>query len=146
MNACTLGDACENGACAAGKEPLVCDTGSICAPEVCESEYGCIPVPADGAACNDGDRCTLTDICVDGIYTGVEDKRCDEDNLCTDDACDPADDDTPPPPTNFAEPFKVVFDGFDPSTLCDPATALTNAARFDIYLSGLSMAGNAADA
>jgi len=39
-------------------------------------------------ACDDGDACTVTDVCLDGACTGSGAPDCDDGNLCTDDSCD----------------------------------------------------------
>jgi hypothetical protein len=88
-NACTVGDACENGSCADGKDPLICDDSNTCTSEVCDPAIGCVLVPDDTQSCDDGDSCTITDMCVDGICAGLEDNSCDDDNLCTADFCGP---------------------------------------------------------
>ncbi len=41
------------------------------------------------APCNDGDACTLDDVCVDGVCAG-EEALCNDGNPCTKDLCDPA--------------------------------------------------------
>jgi hypothetical protein len=42
------------------------------------------------AACNDGDACTLSDRCNNGACEGPTARICDDSNVCTDDACNPA--------------------------------------------------------
>ena len=57
-----------------------------CAPESGE----CVAVPiATGTACDDGDQCTVGDVCKNGTCDGNA-KICDDGNACTTDACDKA--------------------------------------------------------
>ena len=44
----------------------------------------------NGAACDDGDPCTLGESCAEGSCTGGAPQDCDDGNPCTDDSCDPA--------------------------------------------------------
>jgi hypothetical protein len=63
-SACTAGDACATGKCIAGK-PVSCDDGNQCTLDSCDSNFGCVSVPAT-ATCTDGDSCTLGDKCSSG--------------------------------------------------------------------------------
>jgi len=89
-DACTTGDVCLDGVCVGGPPPD-CDDDLVCTQDSCESDTGCIndPAPLDGVSCDDGDACSLGDVCGDGTCAGVEVLDCDDDNDCTDDACDP---------------------------------------------------------
>ena len=51
----------------------------------CQIDELCTDQP-DGAACDDGDVCTVNDACSAGVCVG-EPLDCDDDNPCTDDAC-----------------------------------------------------------
>jgi len=84
-DACTNGDHCASGECAG--TAVTCDDGNPCTLDACEPTAGCIFAPLDGAACDDGDACTEGDVCV-GDTCGGAPKSCDDDNPCTDDACD----------------------------------------------------------
>lgn len=44
--------------------------------------------PLDEAPCDDGNACTYDDACRQGLCVGVS-KVCEDDNVCTDDSCDP---------------------------------------------------------
>ena len=59
---------------------------SVCNPDTEQCETLAKP---DGAACDDGDRCSLSDACSEGACTGVP-ADCDDGNPCTEDRCDPA--------------------------------------------------------
>lgn len=112
-DACTVDDECIYGACTPGT-PIVCTAQDSC-HEVgtCDSTTGeCDnPVADDQTPCYDGDLCSLTDVCIEGVCTGTEflicealddchiageceagvctnptvgdDSPCDDDNACT---------------------------------------------------------------
>ena len=92
--ACTEGDRCDSGAClgsalncAGAADGRGCFVGR-CDPAVGACEAA--PAPA-GKPCNDGDRCTVTDVCdgVEGACAGRA-RACDDGDACTVDDCDPA--------------------------------------------------------
>ena len=62
-----------------------------CLAAACDPEDGaCGLVPtAEGALCDDGDPCTVGELCVDGACLGGVAPNCNDGNPCTDDACDP---------------------------------------------------------
>jgi len=60
-SACTAGDACKGGTCAAGK-PLVCDDAKPCTLDSCDAKAGCVYKNKVGA-CDDGNPCTSGDAC-----------------------------------------------------------------------------------
>lgn len=96
-NACTLGDECSAAGACLGV-PAVCgDTdNNVCTFEVCVPGKGCPTVgkPApDEAPCNDGNACTVGDVCFNGKCNAGEDNKCEckvdadckkfnDDNLC----------------------------------------------------------------
>jgi 6-phosphogluconolactonase (cycloisomerase 2 family) len=70
-NPCTLSDICLAGSCTNGA-PLVCAALDSCHDAgVCDPATGACsnPVKADGAACEDGNACTLSDTCLAGSCT-----------------------------------------------------------------------------
>ena len=86
---CTLGDKCTNGVCVGGLEALACDDANTCTTDVCDAALGCT-YTANGGACDDGNPCTVGDHC-EGTACVVESILvCNDDNLCTNDLCDPA--------------------------------------------------------
>ncbi|MBM4355321.1 MAG: hypothetical protein FJ109_16305, partial [Deltaproteobacteria bacterium] len=85
---CTIVDACSNGVCS-GTGQKSCDDKNPCTKDSCVKFEGCLHQPEDGKACNDGDPCTVTDSCVGGACLGSGQADCDDDNVCTDDACEP---------------------------------------------------------
>jgi len=62
----------------------------VCAKPACNSETGkCEVAPQNnGQVCNDGNLCTVNEICAGGLCVG-QPKDCKDANLCTDDTCDP---------------------------------------------------------
>ena len=91
---CTVGDYCKAGKCV-GKGKNGCDDNSPCTIDSCDEKLGkCKHVPADVVAkpipCDDGDKCTKTDLCKAGKCVGSGGIVCDDGNQCTVDACKPA--------------------------------------------------------
>jgi hypothetical protein len=84
-NACTVGDACLDGECAAG-EPLNCDDNNPCTLDTCHPADGCEYTAIDGA-CDDKDQCTTVDACVEGVCVGSVPLECLDSNPCTNDGC-----------------------------------------------------------
>jgi hypothetical protein len=87
QNACTKDESCELGACV-GKYPTYCPPMGTCLEASCDPEEGCIGLPLDGP-CNDGNACTVGDVCVEGACLGGADApTCDDGDVCTlDDYC-----------------------------------------------------------
>ena len=86
-NACTTGDVCEEGACTGGPPPD-CDDGAPCTVDSCGALEGCTHTNV-GLPCNDGNACTVNDVCLGGGCVGKGAPSCDDDNPCTADTCDP---------------------------------------------------------
>ncbi len=85
---CTENTTCDAAGACVGGTPLVCSDGNACTIDSCsEAAGGCIyPVVPDGAACDDGDFCTIGDQCNGGVCGGAP-NLCDDGNDCTDDSC-----------------------------------------------------------
>ncbi|MFT5432397.1 MAG: hypothetical protein ACI9OJ_003096, partial [Myxococcota bacterium] len=77
---CTTDDHCDAGKCVAA--PCECASDSECvgtlSPSVCEAEVctdgKCALAPDEalaGSSCDDGDACTLDDVCAEGVCTGT---------------------------------------------------------------------------
>ena len=84
-NACTVDDACVEGACVGVER--VCDPSDDCHVGVCNSASGaCVQMRApEGTACDDGDGCTDASTCTStGVCTGA---RCAEDDPCRSSVC-----------------------------------------------------------
>ena len=86
-NECTENDTCSGGKCLPGT-PGDCDDQNPCTKDVCDPIAGCVYTPADGL-CNDGDECTSVDTCSQGECEPGPAVVCNDNNICTDDDCDP---------------------------------------------------------
>ncbi len=89
-NACTLGDGCLGGKCI-GLGKLPCDDENPCTADACDVKTGCTHGPKAGAACTDGDLCTVSDACeitATGAACVGQPMICDDKNACTADSCD----------------------------------------------------------
>ena len=64
----------------------LCHDGVECTDDLCMGEDGCINVPLTGTDCSDGDICTQSDHCEDGLCTSAP-VLCDDGSICTDDSC-----------------------------------------------------------
>ena len=87
-DACTTGDLCQVGVCA-GLGVLDCDDGSDCTADSCDPDAGCVHVSLSGP-CDDGDACTVGEICFAGECVSVQTLDCDDGDACTQDLCTPA--------------------------------------------------------
>lgn len=86
---CTDQDACHDGACSG--DPVACPgDDNSCTLDVCVMEQGgCVHLnQPDGTLCQDGQGCTLQDICVAGQCEPGELKACDSGDPCASDLCD----------------------------------------------------------
>ena len=84
---------CVDGQCEAVPDSLVvCEDDNVddCVIWECEADTGlCAPEPGpDGKLCDDGDKCTLDDMCVEGTCAGKP-ANCNDGSLCTEDSCAP---------------------------------------------------------
>ncbi len=71
---CTKTDTCQNGACL-GANPVVCSASDQCHDVgVCAKATGICsnPSKADGALCDDGNKCTQSDSCLSGACAGAK--------------------------------------------------------------------------
>ena len=84
---CTVGDTCQNGACALGVA-TTCTDGNPCTSDSCDKVAGCVFAP-NTLNCNDGNLCTGKDVCAASSCAGTP-IACDDKNSCTTDGCDPA--------------------------------------------------------
>ena len=87
-NPCTEGDHCSAGACVV-TGTMDCDDKDPCTNDFCNPSQGCVH-KLNAAPCDDGNACTLGDVCDMGTCAGPQDLLCDDDNACTQDGCDPA--------------------------------------------------------
>jgi hypothetical protein len=97
-NGCTQGDKCGSGAggvtvCLPG-EITKCSDGKHCTTDLCDPKAAagkgaCVSKPDDALGCDDGDVCTEGDVCKNGGCKSGAAQLCNDDNVCTKDACDP---------------------------------------------------------
>lgn len=87
-DACTSGDKCLSGVCKGGLAPA-CDDLNTCTTDSCDKTKGCTHVALTGTACDDGSKCTLGEMCKDGVCAGGIAPACDDLNTCTGNTCDP---------------------------------------------------------
>jgi len=87
-SACTTGDTCSGGACAGGAPPN-CNDNNICTTDACNPASGCTHTN-NTLPCDDGSACTTGDTCGGGSCVGGAAPNCNDNNLCTTDACNPA--------------------------------------------------------
>ena len=83
-DACTRIDRCQSGTCV-GAAPVECGPGDMCREAgVCDHFTGqCTHPPRpDGTRCDDGNRCTRSDICIDGSCTGTNQTFCGAQDQC----------------------------------------------------------------
>jgi len=87
-NACTTKDACDKGACKAG--PIKdCDDKKACTIDACSPVTGCVHTNST-LSCDDGDKCTVGDVCKSGSCQAGNALVCNDGNACTTDSCDKA--------------------------------------------------------
>ncbi len=84
---CTTGDHCFNGGCQSSGQ-LNCDDGNSCTADSCSALEGCLHAVEDGP-CDDGNACTVGDHCLAGACVKGGLVNCNDDNVCTNDTCDP---------------------------------------------------------
>ena len=87
-NECTTGDQCSAGSCVGGAPPN-CDDGNICTDDSCNVLTGCQNANNLGP-CSDGNACTANDTCAGGVCAPGVALFCQDNNVCTDDSCNPA--------------------------------------------------------
>jgi len=91
-NLCTSDSCGADGQCL--HSPVTCDDGVVCTLDACDPAVGCLRLPDDRLACDDGNACTSGDACAgtecrgtaiaDCCATGLD---CDDTDPCTEDAC-----------------------------------------------------------
>ena len=86
-NACTGQDVCKSGWCA-GYQAVKCDDNKVCTDDSCDPDTGCV-FTSNQALCDDGNACTAGDTCALGNCLGGYEINCADENVCTDDSCDP---------------------------------------------------------
>ncbi len=84
-NACTEGDKCAAGACSPGVVRN-CQDALACTVDACDPTSGCSHSPST-APCDDGDPCTVGDVCAGATCTAGSKGACDDGDDCTADSC-----------------------------------------------------------
>lgn len=84
---CTENDMCSFAKCVTGTAKL-CDDKNICTDDQCELKGNCTHY-GNVVPCNDGNFCTENEACKNAACTGGSPKSCDDNNVCSDDSCDP---------------------------------------------------------
>ncbi len=84
-NACTQNDKCGAGVCKAGTA-FACEDANPCTSDSCDPAAGCV-YSVNKNPCDDGDVCTVSDVCDKGSCVPGAPLKCDDANLCTDDSC-----------------------------------------------------------
>jgi hypothetical protein len=84
---CNGSEICGDGLCNPG-DALDCEDDNPCTHDWCDPVDGCQHAN-NTVPCDDGDACTVSDVCKDGVCEGTE-MGCDDGNPCTDDVCDTA--------------------------------------------------------
>jgi cysteine-rich repeat protein len=85
-NACTESDACASGACVGGPPPN-CDDSELCTTDGCNPGTGCTNVD-NALPCNDGNLCTVGDVCSGGTCAPGAPMSCPDDQ-CNVGSCAP---------------------------------------------------------
>ena len=68
---------------------VACDDGNPCTDDECVPASGCFHTN-NATTCNDGNACTTNDTCAGGTCVGGPLLPCDDQNVCTTDACVPS--------------------------------------------------------
>ena len=85
---CVSQGTCKYGVCE-GAKATDCDDSKPCTKDSCDPAKGCQHVSNDGAACDDGDKCSSASSCQAGSCKATKTLDCDDKNPCTIDTCDP---------------------------------------------------------
>ena len=86
-DACSVGDHCKSGKCLPGGQQS-CDDSNPCTDDWCHKATGCNH-NNNSSPCEDGDVCTVMDTCKSGQCKPGQPVNCNDENICTDDSCDP---------------------------------------------------------
>ncbi len=67
-----------------------CNDNNLCTDDTCDPATGNCIHTANTAPCSDGNACTLNDTCSGAVCVPGTAKVCNDNNVCTNDSCDPA--------------------------------------------------------
>jgi hypothetical protein len=126
-DSCTELDRCDFGACAGVLKE--CTDGNLCTTDSCDSGEGCL-FTSNSKPCTDSNPCTLGDVCADRACRSGAVSLCDDQNPCTNDACNST--------TGACSYSNAGLEG----TPCDLDS---NACTEDFCYAGSCQAGSAAD-
>ncbi len=84
-NPCTNTGSCTEGQCVTSVAE--CSDDNPCTLDTCDGVVGCVFLEGDGVNCDDGDLCTVNDVCYGGECAGGPALHCDDGNACTTDSC-----------------------------------------------------------
>ena len=84
---CTI-DLCSGG-CINVLDLDVCNDGNSCTIDFCDPVTGCSSSPISGVECIDQDFCQSEGTCLAGVCEPIPEFVCDDNNVCTEDFCDP---------------------------------------------------------
>jgi len=89
-NACTVGDSCNGmGSCTPGGA-ATCTDSNPCTTNSCNPTTGCVFPPApNGTSCADTNVCNGAETCSSGSCASGTPLTCTDNNVCTQDTCDP---------------------------------------------------------
>ncbi len=80
----------EDNDCDGQIDEATCDDKNPCTQESCKGKDGCLVIDLDAVPCDaDGSVCSDNDQCVKGVCSAGPGKKCDDQNDCTVDSCDP---------------------------------------------------------
>ena len=86
-NSCTAADICIAGICI-GTKFVSCDDDNPCTDDSCSPLVGCSH-DNNESSCEDGDLCSTGDLCQAGACLAGTPLTCNDENVCTDDSCEP---------------------------------------------------------
>lgn len=84
--ACTTADTCKASGCAG--EATNCDDGKPCSLDACDAATGECAYTAGTGACDDKNKCSTGDTCLQFECVPGKSPACDDGNACTDNFCD----------------------------------------------------------
>lgn len=87
LNSCTSNDHCVGSQCQGVQ--FICNDNNECTTDVCvdvEGQPKCFTMNINGTQCDDGNACTINDVCIAGQCTS-DPIICNDQNTCTSDSC-----------------------------------------------------------
>ena len=81
---CTVSDTCSGGNCAGAARN--CADANVCTDDSCNDVSDSCTYTNNTASCDDGQYCTVSDVCAGGTCAGSA-RNCADSDVCTDDSC-----------------------------------------------------------